>query len=58
MENFLNSNAGIELTHAVIILILAVSGYIQVKSHRHLHDLETKMNGHLETHAVDDVTRS
>jgi hypothetical protein len=49
---FLESPEGIELTHAVIILLLAIASYITWLTKRRTDENAKQLNSHLEQHIV------
>lgn len=51
--DWLATPGGIELEHAVIILILAVAGYLTAKSHSVINDVSQKVDDHMEQHVMD-----
>jgi hypothetical protein len=48
--DFLQTSAGIELTHAFIVLILATAGWITYRTHERLKSLGHDLNNHLDEH--------
>jgi hypothetical protein len=49
---FLESPEGIELTHAVIILLLAIASYITWLTKRRTDENAKQLNSHLEQHIM------
>lgn len=50
--DWLASPIGVELEHAVIVLILAVSGWITFRTHKQSKENAQLLNGHLEQHMI------
>lgn len=51
---WLSTPAGIELSHAVTVLLIALAGSITVRNHLKLREIEKNVNGHLRQH-IDQV---
>jgi hypothetical protein len=52
LTSWLASPTGIEFEHAVILLIVAIAGYLNWLTHQQTADNAKKLNGHLEEHMI------
>lgn len=53
--DWLASPTGVELQHAIIGLILALTAYLSFLARRQAKSNEQLLNGHLEQHMLNDV---
>ena len=61
MDHFLDylvSPSGQELTHAVVVLLVAVGGYLTYLAHRQTKENSEKIDNHIAQHEVDAFTTS
>lgn len=52
---WLSSPSGIDFQHALIVLLLAVAGWFQWRTHSQVQANSAKLNGHLEKHVMQSV---
>lgn len=52
MYDFLTSPTGIELTHAVILVLVALAAYLSAKAKAQSASNEKLLNGHLQAHVA------
>lgn len=55
--DWLNSPTGIDLVHALIVLIAAVSAYVSYLAKRETAQSKKLLNSHLEQHVLDAVEK-
>lgn len=51
--DWLVSPSGVELTHAIILLVTAVAAYVSFLAHRQSSQNAEMLNSHLEKHIAD-----
>lgn len=54
---FLETPAGNELVHAVVLLLVAISGWISYRTHVRAIENQKLLNGHLEQHIIEAATQ-
>ena len=53
---WLTSPIGIELTHAVILVLLALAGFLNYLAHRKANEVQSELSGHLADHSASSNT--
>lgn len=56
--DFLVSPTGQELTHAIVVLVLAIAAWFTYLAHRYARDNAEKLDDHISQHVVDSFTTS
>jgi hypothetical protein len=51
--DWLTTPEGIELTHAVIVVLMAIGGYLTWLTRRNVQTNAERLNDHLEQHVID-----
>jgi hypothetical protein len=54
--DFLISPTGQEVTHAIVVLVLAVAAYFTYLAHRYAKENTEKLDDHISQHLVDAFT--
>ena len=55
--DWLASPAGVDLVHAVVIVLIAAAGYLTYLTHRQAAKNEQLLDSHLEQHVMDAAAR-
>lgn len=50
--DFLESPLGVQLVHAVIVLLLAVTGWVSYKTKKQSESNAKALDGHIESHKI------